>query len=69
MAPIIFLPNRVDFRTGNEQFFSRSRKSKDCAEAYLEYVAQAILQIDAEVVEKGRFRIGNYLNLACTAFA
>ena len=44
------------FPSGNEQFFARSRKSRDCAETYLEYVAQTIPQIDTEIVEKGRFQ-------------
>ena len=47
--------------------FARSRKSRDCAEAYIWYVAQAIQQIDprgigfafhgagAEIAEKGHF--------------
>jgi hypothetical protein len=30
-------------------------KSRDCAEAYIMYVAQAIPQIDAEIAEKGHF--------------
>ena len=43
------------FQFRNEQFFARSRKSGDRAEAYIWYVAQAILQIDAEIAEKGHF--------------
>jgi len=35
--------------------FARSRKSRDCAEAYNWYVAQAMPQIDAEIAEKGHF--------------
>ena len=45
----------VSFQFRNEQFFARSRKSRDCAEAYIGYVAQAIPQIDAEIAEKGYF--------------
>ena len=45
----------VSFQFRNEQFFARSRKSRDCAEAYIMYVAQAIPQIDAEIAEKGHF--------------
>ncbi len=52
-----------DSLPGNEEFFARSRRSRDCAEAYREYAAQGIPQIDtdlparwqAEIVEKGRF--------------
>ena len=39
----------------NEQFFARSRKSRNYAEAYKWYAAQAIPQIDAEIAEKGHF--------------
>jgi proline dehydrogenase len=45
----------VSFQFRNEQFFARSRKSRDCAEAYIRYVAQAITQIDAEIAKKGHF--------------
>jgi hypothetical protein len=45
----------VSFQFRNEQFFARSRKSRDCAEACIWYVAQAIPQIDAEIAEKGHF--------------
>ena len=59
----------VSFQFRNEQFFARSRRSRDCAEAYIWYVAQAITQIDADsavvakkatmaksaIAEKGRF--------------
>jgi hypothetical protein len=44
-----------DSLPGNEEFFARSRRSRDCAEAYREYAAQGIPQIDTEIVEKGRF--------------
>ena len=43
----------VDFQFRNEQFFARSRKSWDRAEAYSLYAAQAIPQIDAEIAETG----------------
>ena len=36
-------------------FPARSRKSRDRTEAYLEYAAHAIPQIDAEIAEKGHF--------------
>jgi hypothetical protein len=32
-------------------------KSRNTAEAYTEYAAQVIPQIDAEIAEKGRFRM------------
>ena len=54
---------RFSFQFRNENFFARSRKSKNCAEAYNLYAAQAILKIDAEIAEKGHFRTGNYMNL------
>ena len=44
------------YRFGNENFSARSRKSRNCAEAYILYVAQAIPQIDAEIAEKGYSR-------------
>ena len=47
----------VQFR--NWQFFARSRKSRNCTEAYKSYVAQAIPQIDAEIKEKGHFWMEN----------
>jgi hypothetical protein len=43
------------FQIRNENFFVRSRKSRDSAEAYVEYAAQGIPQIDAEIAEKGHF--------------
>jgi hypothetical protein len=42
----------VSFQPRNEQFFARPRKSTDCAEAYIGYVAQAISQIDPPSAEK-----------------
>ena len=57
----------VSFQFRNEQFFARSRKSRDCAEAYIGYVTQAIPQIDprgigfafhgagAEIAKKSHF--------------
>ncbi len=41
----------------NADFFARSRKSRDCAEAYSKYSAQEIPRIDAEIAEKGHFRL------------
>ncbi len=52
----------VSFQFRNEQFFARSRKSRDCAEAYIGYDAQAIPQIDAEIAEKGHFWMETRLN-------
>jgi hypothetical protein len=45
----------VSFQFRNEQFCARSRKSRDCAEAYKWYVAQAIPKIDTEIAEEGHF--------------
>ncbi|KPK88796.1 MAG: hypothetical protein AMJ94_14070 [Deltaproteobacteria bacterium SM23_61] len=45
------------FQFRNEQFFARSRKSRDCAEVYRLYTAQTIPQIDAEIAEKCHFWI------------
>ena len=41
------------FQFINEQFAARSRKSRDCAEAYFTYVAQEIPKIDVEIAAKG----------------
>jgi hypothetical protein len=46
---------RSGFQIRNENFFVRSRKSRDSAEAYVWYAAQGIPQIDAEIAEKGHF--------------
>jgi hypothetical protein len=44
----------ISSRTRNEEFFARSRKSRDCAETYMvKYVTQAIPQIDAELAKPG----------------
>jgi hypothetical protein len=51
--------NGDNFRFVNENFFTRSRKSRNCAETHLEYVAQAIPKIDAEIVEKGHLHVEN----------
>ena len=40
------------FQFINEQFAARSRKSRDCAEAYFTYVAQEIPKIDVETAAK-----------------
>lgn len=45
------------FQFGNENFFARSRKSRNCAETYIAYVAQAIPQIDDEIALKNHFRM------------
>jgi hypothetical protein len=59
----------VSFQFRHEQFFASSRKSRDCAEAYIGYVAQAISQIDAEIAEKGHFWMEtNYPNKAHSVF-
>jgi len=47
--------NTSGFQIRNEDLFARSRKSRDCAEAYQEYAAQGIPQIDAEIVKKAHF--------------
>jgi hypothetical protein len=44
------------FRAGSEDFFVVARKSRNCAEAYTKYVAQAITQIDAARAKKDRFQ-------------
>ena len=41
------------FQFINEQFAARSRKPRDCAEAYFTYAAQEIPKIDVEIVAKG----------------
>ncbi len=38
-------------------FWASSRKSRDYAEAYAMYAAQEILQIDADIAQKGHFRM------------
>jgi hypothetical protein len=59
--------HKLSFQCRNEQFFARSRKSRNYAEAYKQYAAQVIPQIDpreigsafhgagAEIAEKGHF--------------
>ena len=47
--------HQLSFQCRNEQFFARSRKSRNYAEAYKWYAAQVIPQIDAEIAEKGHF--------------
>jgi hypothetical protein len=39
----------VSFPIRNEQFFARSRKSRNYAEAYEEYAAQGIPKLDTEI--------------------
>ena len=46
------------FQIRNEGFFASSRKSRDCAEAYKSYAAQAIPQIDTEIAKKNHFWMG-----------
>jgi hypothetical protein len=45
----------VKFPIQKCSFSARSRKSRDCAEAYKLYATQGIPQIDTEIAEKGRF--------------
>ena len=45
----------ASFQIRNEQFFARSKKSRNYAEAYRSYAAQVIPQINAEIAEKGHF--------------
>ena len=54
----------VSFQFRNEQFSARSRKSRDCAEAYRLYAAQGIPQIDTGIAEKGHFWMETSL-MAC----
>jgi len=51
----------ICFQFGNRQFWASSRKSRDCAEAYAMYAAQEIPQIDAEIAQKGHFRMETIL--------
>ena len=44
------------FRIGKRLFFVPARRSRDCAEAYIMYAAQAIPQIDTAGAEKSPFR-------------
>jgi len=53
--PYIYVGHKLSFQFRNEQFFARSRKSRNYAEAYKWYAAQVIPQIDAEIAEKGHF--------------
>jgi hypothetical protein len=60
--PISFYPETPDveiigFLIGKEGFFVLARRSRDCAEAYFTYVAQAIPQIDTARAEKSPFRM------------
>ena len=63
MSVICFTSSREHFLTqlsfqfGNRQFWVSSRKSRDCAETYALYVAQENPQIDAEIAQKGHFRM------------
>jgi hypothetical protein len=42
-------------RSEMRDFSARSSESRDCAEAYIWYVAQGISLIDAEIAKKGHF--------------
>ena len=42
-------------RSEMRHFYARSRKSRDCAETYIWYVAQGIPPIDTEIAKKGHF--------------
>ena len=42
-------------RSEMRHFSARSRKSRDCAETGISYVAQGIPLIDAEIAKKGHF--------------
>jgi hypothetical protein len=55
---------RSSLQFRNEQFFARSRKSRDCAEAYIWYTAQGIPLIDAEIAENGHFWMETSSSLA-----
>src|SRR5512137_1079607 len=46
----------IGFLTGKRLFFVLARRSRDCAEAYIMYVAQAIPKIDTARAEKSPFR-------------
>jgi len=48
----------ASFQSRNEIFFTRSRKSRDYAEAYNRYAAQEIPQIDVEIVKKSHLWMG-----------
>ena len=39
------------------QFWASSRKSRNCAETYVLYVAQEIPKIDTEIAQNGHFRM------------
>jgi hypothetical protein len=54
MKDIVPTPSHLSL-DGNEEFFARSRKSRNSAEAWQRHAAQGILKIDAEIAEKDRF--------------
>ena len=56
--PEIYIRHKFSFQCRNYQFFARSRKSRNYAEAYKWYAAQVIPQIDAEIAKNGNFCIG-----------
>jgi hypothetical protein len=47
------------FRTGNEDFLVQATRSRNCAEAYTKYAAQAMSQIDTARTGKDRFQPKN----------
>jgi hypothetical protein len=42
-------------RRGTERSKASAKKSRDCAETYIWYVAQRIPLIDVDIAKKGRF--------------
>jgi hypothetical protein len=52
----------VSFPIRNEQFFARSRKSRNYTEAYEEHAAQGIPKLDTEIAASGSERKGPFLD-------
>jgi hypothetical protein len=52
----------VSFPIRNEQFFARSRKSRNYTEAHEEYAAQGIPKLDTEIAASGSERKGPFLD-------
>ena len=48
-------------RRGTQRSKVSAKKSRDCAETYILYVAQGIPLIDTEIAKKGPFLDGNWL--------
>ena len=63
--PQIYIGYKYSFLCRNEQFFARSRRSRNYAEAYKWYAAQVIPQTDAEIAEKGHFWMETSQRLDC----